>query len=80
MSATQPFISVIVPTRNRVDWLRRCLDGIAEQDFPDYEVLVVDDGSSGDVIVAYQQMMGAFGSRYRLLRACLLYTSDAADE
>ena len=42
MSATQPFISVIVPTRNRVDWLRRCLDGIAEQDYPDYEVVFVD--------------------------------------
>ena len=69
MSATQPFISVIVPTRNRVDWLRRCLDGIAEQDFPDYEVVVVDDGSSGDVLVAYQQMMEAFGPRYRLLKA-----------
>ncbi|MDX2465022.1 MAG: glycosyltransferase family 2 protein, partial [Porticoccus sp.] len=65
----KPFISVVVPTRNRVDWLRRCLDGINEQDFPGYEVVIIDDGSSDDVVLAYQQMMCELGSRYRLIRA-----------
>jgi glycosyltransferase involved in cell wall biosynthesis len=69
MNENKPFISVVVPTRNRVDWLRRCLDGINEQDFPDYEVVIVDDGSSEDVVLAYQKMMDEFGSRFRLIRA-----------
>ena len=64
----KPLISVVVPTRNRVDWLRRCLDGIVEQDFPDYEVVIVDDGSCEEVVLAYQKMMDEFGSRFRFLR------------
>ncbi|PCJ93833.1 MAG: hypothetical protein COA46_02110 [Porticoccaceae bacterium] len=69
MSETEPFISVIVPTRNRIDWLRRCLEGIAEQDYSDYEVMVVDDGSAADVITAYEAMMVEFGSHYHLIKA-----------
>lgn len=67
MSVSQPLFSIVVPTRNRVDWLRRCLEGIAEQTFDDYEVIVVDDGSSAEVIDHYRQMMVEFGHRYRLL-------------
>lgn len=38
-------ISIIVPTYNRVDYLKACLDSITKQSFKDYEVIVVDDGS-----------------------------------
>lgn len=69
MQEEKPFISIVVPTRNRVDWLRRCLDGIVEQDYLHYEVLVIDDGSTDDVIAAYELMMDEFGSRYKLVRA-----------
>lgn len=69
MPEQKPFISVVVPTRNRIDWLRRCLDGIKDQDFSDYEVVVVDDGSSEEVIEAYQSMMIEFGPEYHLIRA-----------
>jgi glycosyltransferase involved in cell wall biosynthesis len=37
---------VIVPVRNRRALLRRTLDALARQQYPSYEVLVVDDGSS----------------------------------
>lgn len=69
MSECQPFISVIVPTRNRVEWLRRCLHGIAQQTFDGYEVIVVDDGSSADVLNSYRKMLLEFGDRYHLLEA-----------
>jgi glycosyltransferase involved in cell wall biosynthesis len=38
--------SVIVPTYNRKNTLRRCLTAATGQDYPDYEVIVVDDGST----------------------------------
>jgi glycosyltransferase involved in cell wall biosynthesis len=38
--------SVIVPVRDRADLLRACLDGLARQTQPGFEVIVVDDGSS----------------------------------
>jgi GT2 family glycosyltransferase len=38
--------SLIIPTYNRKDTLRRCLAAVTGQDYPDYEVIVVDDGSA----------------------------------
>jgi CDP-glycerol glycerophosphotransferase len=40
-----PEISVIVPFYNVEAYLAECLDSILEQDFEDFEVLLVDDGS-----------------------------------
>jgi glycosyltransferase involved in cell wall biosynthesis len=46
-------ISAVVPTFNRIATLRQTLTALAAQDYPDYEIIVVDDGSSdgtGDVV------------------------------
>jgi len=47
-----PWISVVVPTRDRPESLRRCLDALAAQTVLDkLEVIVVDDGSAdGDAV------------------------------
>ncbi len=42
----QPFFSVIVPTYNRAHHLRKALDSIKAQEYKDYEVIIVDDGST----------------------------------
>lgn len=41
-------ISVIVCAYNAGETLRECLEGIARLDYPEYDVIVVDDGSSDD--------------------------------
>ena len=41
-----PSTSVIVCTYNGSATLRECLEGIQELDYPDYEAIVVDDGST----------------------------------
>jgi len=38
--------SVVIPTFNRQETLRQCLIALQEQDYPDYEVIVIDDGST----------------------------------
>jgi hypothetical protein len=40
-----PFLSVVVPVWNRRELIRPCLSSILAQDFHDFEVIVVDDGS-----------------------------------
>jgi glycosyltransferase involved in cell wall biosynthesis len=45
---------VVIPTRDRASVLRRCLAAINSQGYPDYEVIVVDDGSrddTGEIVV-----------------------------
>ena len=43
-----PLVSIIVPTFNRARLLGEALDGIAAQTFRDYEIIVVDDGSTDE--------------------------------
>ena len=42
----QPTISVVVPVYNSKDDLQHCLAALAESEFRDFQVLVVDDGST----------------------------------
>ncbi|MGB3493022.1 MAG: glycosyltransferase [Elainellaceae cyanobacterium] len=48
MSSINPEFSIVIPTYNRPDRLRQCLQSIAQLDYPRdrIEVIVVDDGSS----------------------------------
>lgn len=43
---SSPTISIIVPVYNAELYLRRCIDSILLQDFNDFELLLIDDGSS----------------------------------
>lgn len=42
----KPFFSIIIPVYNSEKYLSECLDSIKNQSFTDYEVILVDDGSS----------------------------------
>ena len=44
-----PYISIIVPAYNPGEHFGNCLRSIAAQTFRDYEVIVIDDGSSTPV-------------------------------
>ncbi len=39
-------VSVVIPTFNRGGTLRQTLTGLIVQDYPDYEIIIVDDGST----------------------------------
>ncbi|MHB9092817.1 MAG: glycosyltransferase family 2 protein, partial [Chloroflexota bacterium] len=44
--ANAPFVSVVVPTRDRPEFVRTCLASLTTLAYPDYEVLVVDNAPS----------------------------------
>ncbi len=39
-------MSIVIPTYNRREWLAGALDSVLEQEYPNLEAVVVDDGSS----------------------------------
>lgn len=80
---TQPFFSILVPVYNVRAYLDECLESLTHQSFPDYEVVLVDDGSSDGsgelcdtwaercperIRVFHQENQGVTMSRVRLFR------------
>ncbi|MEM4724193.1 MAG: glycosyltransferase [Candidatus Hadarchaeum sp.] len=54
-----PMVSVLVPARNEERNIRGCLESLLSQDYPSYEVLVLDDESTdGTSSVALQAAAG----------------------
>src|SRR3989304_5012529 len=61
-----PLVSVMVPARDEEDNIRACLESLQKQDYPNYEVLVLDDNST-DNTAAVVRGIAAGDSRIRLL-------------
>ena len=59
--ADRPLFSVIIPTFNRAEKLRRAIESVERQTFRDFELIVRDDGSTDhtrDVVESFQQRLG----------------------
>ncbi len=72
----KPLVSVIIPTYNRGWILHEAIDSVLAQDFIDFELIVVDDGSTDntvkilnsykkDIIVLHQNNQGVSAARNR---------------
>ena len=49
----KPVLTIIIPTFNRADFLKEAIESVLAQTFTDFELIVVDDGSTdhtGDVV------------------------------
>jgi O-antigen biosynthesis protein len=47
LPAQPPLVSVIIPTRDRCDFLRKCIDGLVNRtNYKPLEIVIVDNGSS----------------------------------
>jgi len=69
-----PLFSIVIPTYNRSGFLNRAIDSVLSQSFTDYELIIVDDGSTdntsgilknyGDKILSfYQENRGVSAAR-----------------
>jgi len=53
-----PKVSVIVPARNEEEFISKCLDSLLDQDYQNYEIVVIDDSSedsTGQIIKKYAE-------------------------
>ncbi|MBI3649767.1 MAG: glycosyltransferase family 2 protein [Acidobacteria bacterium] len=89
-----PLVSIIMPTFNRADTIKRAIDSVVAQSFTDWELLVVDDGSTDNtaaivppldsrIVLIRQENQGVAGARNTGLRAsrgALIAFLDSDDE
>ncbi len=64
--AAPPAVSVIVPVYNTAQFVADALDSILAQTFPDYEILVVNDGSPDTELL--ERVLEPYAGRIRYLR------------
>jgi glycosyltransferase involved in cell wall biosynthesis len=54
-----PFFSIIIPTYNRAHLIKKTIESVLAQEFDDFEVLVIDDGSNDDTEEVVRQISDA---------------------
>lgn len=63
--ADAPFISVVVCTRDRPEQVKKCLSRLAQQDYPRYEVVVVDNAPTSDALRKVVEGQTGAGAPFR---------------
>jgi glycosyltransferase involved in cell wall biosynthesis len=64
VSSVVPTVSVIIPTYNRADLVTQAIDSVLQQTYQDFELIVVDDGSTDDT----ESIVRAYGDRVLYVR------------
>ena len=50
-----PLVSILVPARNEAKNIKRCLISLSKQDYPNIEILVLDDNSNDDTSIIVEE-------------------------
>ena len=64
MEPLEPMFSVVIPTFNRARYLPLAVDSVLRQQFGDFEIIVVDDGSTDET----SKVAATYGDRIKYLR------------
>ena len=61
-----PLISFVIPVYNVAPYVRECLESVIRQEFKDYEVCVVDDGSTDGSSAICDEYAAAYPGLFKL--------------
>ena len=57
---TFPRVSIILPARNEERYIRRCIDSLLKQDYPDFEIVLVNDESSDKTLEIMNEYQNSY--------------------
>ncbi len=67
-----PMVSVLVPARNEAENIEQCLEAILQQDYPNFELIAIDDNSTDQTRNILQELAEKAGNRLRIVQAAEL--------
>ncbi len=82
MQMDDTLVSIILPTYNRADYIRSALDSVFSQTFRNWELVIIDDGSTDDtvavindyddsrIVYLYQENRGVSAARNHGIEKC----------
>jgi O-antigen biosynthesis protein len=56
---TQPLVSILIPNKDHADVLKRCLDSLAKSSYANYEVVIIENGSTQPETQRYYESLKA---------------------
>ena len=58
------FISIVIPTYNRASFLKEAIDSVLSQTYRNFELIVVDDGSTDDT----PKLLSSYGEKIKVIK------------
>jgi len=69
-----PVVSVVLPTFNRLEYIPKAIDSVFAQTFTDWELIIADDGSTGEALTYLRRI----AERPRVRLICFEHTGNPA--
>lgn len=67
MNEKKPLVSIIIRTKNEERWITQCLNAVVSQKYENFEVVIVDNGSSDKTVEKAEQFKAQLGERLKIL-------------
>lgn len=65
MPVNNPLVSIIIPSKDNYEVLSRCISSLVDKtDYKNYEIIIVDNGSSYENKAKYNELANKYGARY----------------
>src|SRR3972149_1006586 len=56
LKKSTPLVSILIPARNEAENIKRCLRSLLKQDYPNIEILVLDDNSDDGTSISVKKL------------------------
>lgn len=68
----KPFVSIIIPVFNEEKVIRQSIKSLLEQDYPNFEIIIVNDGSTDNTKSVAESLVGYHKGIYRDIKVSLI--------
>jgi len=72
-----PFVSILVPVYNEEKVVRSSVESLLEIDYPNYEIIIINDGSSDKTAAVAETLVGYHRGRTSLVKVSLINKANS---